>query len=274
MNRPDPHPKKRLGQHFLKDWNIIRKIVAVAGIIPGDRVLEIGPGTGALTEGLLQAGAHITAIEADRSLAAFLMERFVAEAASGRLEVITADALKVSFLEIFARDKVKLKAVSNLPYNISGPIMTKLINERAAFTLMTLMLQKEVACRLVAAPGSKDYGILSILSQIHADIKVEFSVPPTVFFPPPKVSSSVVNMRPRSGPRIPILDEAFFRKVVTSSFSARRKTLANSLRLLELDAEMVKAAIERCAIDPKRRGETLTLSEWGALANALKTLSG
>lgn len=267
------YPKKRLGQHFLVDKNVVRRIVAVADIKPQDHVLEIGPGKGALTEGLLGAGAHVIAIEADRALAAYLAAEFADAVSTGQLEIITADALKVSFLDIHKGVGSQLKAVSNLPYNISGPIMTKLISEREAFCLMVLMLQKEVAERLASAPGSKAYGILSILSQVYADIRLEFHLSPSVFFPPPKVQSTVVRLTPLTALRIPVPDPAFFRRVVTSSFSARRKTLPNSLKSLELDAAELKAAIIQCGIDPGRRGETLTLAEWGRLAIALKALS-
>lgn len=266
------YPKKRLGQHFLIDKNCVRRIVATAEIKLHEPVLEIGPGKGALTEGLLGAGARVIAVEADRELAAHLAVVFANAIASGQLEIITADALKISFLDISKGIGARLKAVSNLPYNISGPIMTKLINERAAFSLMVLMLQKEVALRLASPPGAKTYGILSILSQVHADIRLEFHLSPSVFFPPPKVQSTVVKMTPLSAPRVPIPDEAFFRKCVVSSFSARRKKLPNSLKSLELDPDGLKAAIIQCGIDPGRRGETLSLGEWGRLAVALKAL--
>jgi len=267
------YPKKRLGQHFLVDKNVVRRIVATAGIRPNEPVLEIGPGTGALTEGLLGAGARVIAIEADLELAALLTTQFADAITSGQLEIIAADGLKVSFLDIYRRVGGRLKAVSNLPYNISGPIMTKLINERAAFSLMVLMLQREVAERLASPPGSKAYGILSILSQLHADIRLEFHLSPSVFFPPPKVQSTVVTLTPLAAPAVPIPDEAFFRRVVVSSFSARRKTLPNSLKSLELDGAALKAAIVGCGIDPNRRGETLSIAEWGRLAIALKALS-
>lgn len=274
MNIKTPHPKKRLGQHFLIDKGVVRRIVAAAGITPEDFVIEIGPGTGALTEGLLQAGSRVTAIETDAGLAAHLKAKFIDAISAGRLEIIAADALKVSFIDICKAAGTKAKAVSNLPYNISGPIMTRLINEREAFSLMVLMLQKEVAERLVAVPGSKAYGILSILSQLHADISMEFNLPPSVFFPPPKVESSVVRLVPLAAPRVPVPDEAFFRKVVVSSFSTRRKTLPNSLKPLGIDPVKVKAAIVGCNIDPNRRGETLTLEEWGRLASALRAVEG
>lgn len=267
------YPKKRLGQHFLIDKNVVKRIVAAADIKPQEPVLEIGPGKGALTEGLLMAGARVIAIEADRGLTAHLAAEFADAVASGQLKIITADALKVSFLALYKGAGAPLKAVSNLPYNISGPIMTKLINEREAFCLMVLMLQKEVAERLASPPGSKTFGILSILSQVHADIRLEFHLSPSVFFPPPKVQSTVVRLTPLAAPRIPIPDETFFRRVVVSSFSARRKTLPNSLKSLKLDAAGLKAAIIQCGIDPGRRGETLSLAEWGRLTIALKTLS-
>ncbi|MBI5563081.1 MAG: ribosomal RNA small subunit methyltransferase A [Deltaproteobacteria bacterium] len=272
MKLKTPYPKKRLGQHFLKDGNIIRKIIARADIIPGEPVLEIGPGTGELTAGLLAAGAVVTAIEADAGLSGFLAERFNDEIAEERLRIITADALKVSFLEL-ANGRA-WRCVSNLPYNVSGPVITKLINERLAFTSMTLMLQKEVAQRLVASPGGKAYGILSILSQMHAGIEIAFDVGPSAFFPAPKVTSSVVALTPLPAPRANIPDEGFFRKTVTASFTGRRKTLANSLRPLGIPQEAVKDAIARCGIAGVRRGETLTIAEWAALSAELRAAAG
>ncbi|MBI5827637.1 MAG: ribosomal RNA small subunit methyltransferase A [Deltaproteobacteria bacterium] len=267
---PLPRPKKRFGQHFLTDRNVIRKIAAVARLTPEDCVVEIGPGRGALTEELLTSGARVIAIEVDRELAPLLKERFP----SDRFEVIEADALKVSFQAISERLGKRLKVVSNLPYNISGHIVAKFINERAAISSMTLMFQKEVARRLVASPGTREYGALSVFSQLYADLKIEFDLSKNLFFPRPEVDSSVVSFRFLDSPRVEVADEAFFSSVVKSSFSQRRKTLLNSLKQLGMEKDKLLNALELCGIDPSRRGETLTLEEFSGLVSELRRLRG
>lgn len=267
---PLPRPKKRFGQHFLTDRNVIRKIAAVARLTPDDCVVEIGPGRGALTEELLASGARVIAIEVDRELAPLLKERFP----SGRFEVIEADALKVSLLAVSERLGKRLKVVSNLPYNISGHIVAKFINERAAISFMALMFQKEVARRLVARPGTKEYGMLSVFSQLYADLKIEFNLSKNLFFPRPEVDSSVVSFRFLDKPRVEVADEAFFSSVVKSSFTQRRKTLLNSLQQLGMDKEKLLKALELRGIDPRRRGETLSLEEFSGLASELLRLRG
>lgn len=262
----NPLPKKRFGQHFLIDKNVIRKIIAAAGVAEGDHVLEIGPGRGALTEALLDAGAIVTAIEVDRNLSRLLNERF---SGTGRLNVVEADALKVSFTGLLSEEGRKFKLVSNLPYNISGPILAKFLKERAAFTVMVLMFQKEVAERIASAPGIKSYGILSVLSQAYTDVRIEFNVSRNLFTPRPKVDSSVVSFRVLDKPRVAIDDEEFFKTVVKSAFGTRRKTLLNSLKTLGLDKDGILSALREAGVDPARRGETLTLSEFGALTRAL-----
>lgn len=264
-DNPVPYPKKKFGQHFLTDKNLIRKIVSAALVHEGDRALEIGPGRGALTEGLLDAGAFVTAIEVDKDLAEVLKERFKG---TGRLEIITADALKTSFVELSRERKARFKLVSNLPYNISGPILAKFLNEREAFTLMVLMFQKEVAERIASGPGSKEYGVLSVLSQAYTDVKIEFNVSRNLFTPRPKVDSSVVSFRVLDKPKVAIEDENFFRSVVRSAFGTRRKTLLNALKTLGFEKEMIQKALLSSGIDPVRRGETLTLDEFARLTSA------
>ncbi|MEE9613949.1 MAG: 16S rRNA (adenine(1518)-N(6)/adenine(1519)-N(6))-dimethyltransferase RsmA [Thermodesulfobacteriota bacterium] len=265
-----PFPKKKLGQHFLIDRNIVRKIVSLADVREGERVLEVGPGTGVLTEELLRAGAAVTAIEADAALAEKLREKFKDEKA---LEVVTADALKLSFLDLSKKAPGgvgKFKVVANLPYNISGPILVKFLEEREVFTSLVLMFQKEVARRITAGPGTKEYGILSVLSRAYTDARCEFDVAPHLFRPPPKVTSTVVRLSVLPSPRVPIEDEKFFKRVVRAAFGQRRKTLHNALKLLALPDEDVSKALEAASIDPKRRGETLTGEEFGRLADLLK----
>lgn len=267
---PSPRAKKRFGQHFLTDRNIIRKIVATAGVGEGDRVLEIGPGTGVLTEELLAAGAAVVAVEVDRDLISLLNERFEGR----RLTVVEADALKVSFVDMARERGGPMKLVANLPYYISGPLLAKLLDERAAFSVMVLMFQKEVAVRITSGPGSRDYGSLSVLSQAFTDVKKEFDVPARLFTPRPKVDSSVVSFRVLDAPRADVGDEAFFRRVVRSGFGTRRKTLLNALSSLGLGKEEITGALKDAGIDPGRRAETLGVGEFAALARALRARFG
>jgi 16S rRNA (adenine1518-N6/adenine1519-N6)-dimethyltransferase len=263
-----PRAKKKFGQHFLLDKNIIRKIVSAAHIGPGDNVIEIGPGTGALTQGLLEAGARVLAIEVDRDMVGFLKDKFP------DLEVINVDALKLSYMGLSKERKVRFKVVSNLPYNISGPILARFLSEREAFTRFVLMFQKEVAERLVARPDTKAYGALSVFTQAFTDVKLEFNVSKNLFTPRPKVDSSVVSVEVLPEPKVDIGDEAFFRAVVRAAFGTRRKTLLNALKSLGLEKTVVAAALEEAGIDPQRRGETLDLVEFSRLAHVLSRLKG
>ena len=261
------YPKKRYGQHFLVDGNVIRKIVSLARVGKDEDVIEVGPGLGALTAALLDAGAHVVAVEVDRLLCERLEERFQGVE---NLELICEDALKVSFVELKRkRNGSRFKVVSNLPYNISGPILVKFLEEREAFTELFLMLQKEVALRLVADPGTKDYGVLSVLARAYADSRCEFNVSPGCFRPKPRVDSTVVSLRVLDRPRVPPDLERYFKRVLRCAFGRRRKTLLNALRALGADATAVERALARAGIDPKRRGETLGVEEYIDLTRSL-----
>ena len=262
-------PRKRFSQNFLTDRNIAARIVNALGLKGDDAVIEIGPGLGILTDGLLESGAKVIGIEIDRDLAGGLKERF-----DGRnnLEIINADALKISYKELAAQRKEKLKVVSNLPYNISTPIIFKLLEEREIFSMFLLMLQKEVAQRIVSPPDNKEYGVLSVMVQLLADVKIEFDVPPSCFHPAPKVYSSVVRFNILNKPRIDVEDIAFFKKVVKASFGQRRKTLLNALKSLNIETSQLLELLNIINIDSKRRGETLTLEEFAVLSRELKKL--
>ena len=266
MNRIQTRPKKRFGQHFLVDQNIVRKILDVSKVERGDVVLEIGPGLGVLTERLLQAGAKVFAIEIDRHLCESLKERFPGEQG---LEIINKDILDIPLSLFSEKAGEKIKVVSNLPYNISGAILAKFIDQRDALSDMTLMLQKEVAKRLVANPSTKDYGILSVLTQAFMEASYMFDVSPGCFKPPPKVTSGVVRLKVKASPLVGVEKEEFFKKVVKTSFGKRRKTLFNCLKAFGLRDEELRKILLDCKIDPKRRGETLGLAEFRALTNAL-----
>lgn len=266
-----PRAKKRYGQHFLTDRNMLRKIVRAAGVVGGEAVLEVGPGTGTLTEELLGAGARVVAVEADPELADLVEEKF-----SGReeLEMIREDVLKVSFTGLSGERGERFKVVANLPYNISGPLIAKFLQERGAFTLIVVMLQKEVAERITSGPGTKDYGSLSVLVNLYTDARVEFAVPRGLFTPRPKVDSAVVSLRVLDSPRVDVGDEAFFRKVVRAAFGQRRKTLLNSLGALGFSRDDLKGGLVEAEVDPGRRAETLSLTEFARLARALSRISG
>lgn len=253
-----PHrPRKRFGQHFLHDAGVIARLVAVIRPLETDTIIEIGPGEGVLTAPLLAAGAHVTAIEIDRDLAAALPERLGFPEA---LKVVQADVLKLDLAAVAGEPGVRI--VGNLPYNISTPIMFHLFKWREAIADMHFMLQKEVVDRLVAGPGSKQYGRLSVMAAFHCRMERLFSVPPGAFRPPPRVDSAIIRMLPKALDeatlaRLPQLEE-----VVRRAFGQRRKTLRNALKGL-VDAK----AIEAAGIDPKARAETLSLDQFMTLAN-------
>lgn len=269
--RPAGHrPRKRFGQHFLApSW--AQKVVRTIDVQPQDVLLEIGPGAGAITLPLAETGAPILAVEIDRDLA-----RELATQVPANVTLITADFLRtdvLSFLTALQPNRPpgaptdvprRFRVVGNLPYNLSSPILFRLIElSRAHGTLTdaTLMVQREVADRLVAKPGKKDYGVLSIFAQIYADIDRRLDVPATAFTPPPKVRSSVIRMTFRRSP-VRIVDDALFERIVKGAFSQRRKTLSNALKPLEPTAPAVLAL---AGIDGTRRPETLSLEEFARL---------
>jgi len=258
--------KKRFGQHFLRDRVILNRIIAAGDVGAGEMVLEVGPGPGYLTDELLRSGARVTAVEFDRDICAYLREEF-----KGRenFELIEADAIKVDYLALSEERCERFKVVSNPPYNITGPLVAKIIRERAAFERIVLMLQKEVALRLTVGPASKAAGALTIFLWLYFDVRAAFPVSAGSFSPPPEVDSTVVVMDPLSEPRVYISDEAFFREVVKKAFSTRRKTLSNALKDPSMDKETLMAAFDEAGIDARRRAETLTIEEFSTLSDAL-----
>lgn len=250
-----PRPKKRFGQHFLTDRHYVARIVEAIAPRPGDSMVEIGPGTGILTEALLERIERLHVVEIDRELAAALRARFPAE----RLVVHEADVLEFAFESLPA----PLRVVGNLPYNVSTPILFHVAAQAERIRDCVFMLQKEVVDRMVAAPGSADYGRLSVMLQYRFAMALQLRVPPGAFTPPPKVDSAVVRMEPLPGERPRARDEALFGRIVLAAFSQRRKTLRNAARAL-VPAEAFGAA----GIEPGRRGETLSVAEFIALADA------
>lgn len=249
-------PRKRFGQNFLVDRHYIDRIVAAVDPGPGDNVVEIGPGLGALTRPLLDRVERLTVIEIDRDLAARLSDEFAAD----RLCVHTADALAFDFATLGS----ELRVVGNLPYNISSPMLFHLAQFEASLRDITVMLQREVVQRMVAAPATPDYGRLSVMLQTRFRIERLFIVPPGAFRPAPLVDSAIARLTPLGEARPTIDDETVFARVVAAAFGQRRKTLRNALKLLAGDAEL-----EREGIAPGARGETLAVSDFVRLANAL-----
>jgi 16S rRNA (adenine1518-N6/adenine1519-N6)-dimethyltransferase len=259
----DHRPKKRFGQNFLHDRHVVASILAAAELQPGDRVLEIGPGLGVLTDGMLPLVSELLVLEVDRDLAARLRERTVPH-----LTVHEGDALRLDWRHLLARPPYKL--VANLPYNISSQVLFKVLDHRDRLGRLVLMFQKEVGDRLCASPGSRDYGILSVLCRLWYDVLRVVQVPPGAFHPAPKVHSVVLRFEPLPAPRVPVADEAFFRRVVKAAFAQRRKTLRNTLCGSGFAPDGVDAALAATGIDPQRRGETLDLAEFAVLAEALQ----
>lgn len=259
-------PKKSLGQHFVHDPNILRKIIEAASLEPEDVVVEIGAGLGSLTEPLARRVKKVYALEIDSSLADALKDRF---SSGDTVEVVWADALQFDFGAPFRRWKRKIKVVANLPYEISTPMIFRLLKERECFSLLVLMLQLEVARRLAAQPGTGDYGPLSVWSQLYSDVKIAFQVKPNSFLPPPKVHSAVVKFRVLPKPRVVVEDEKNLGKVVRSAFTYRRKTLGKALQLGGFSGPQVKEALGVAGISPMTRGETLNLEKFCTLARLL-----
>lgn len=252
--------KKSLGQNFLHDASVIERIVGALDIHDSDTVIEIGPGTGALTETLVKTGAKIVAVEFDRELVPLLAQQFRFDE---NFSLVNTDALNVDFATI-VNDPQNIRLVANLPYNISTPILQRLIEQRHIFSTLVLMFQREVVERIVAKPATKERGYLSVIAQTAFDIEYLFDVPPDSFRPVPKVWSSVIRLTPKAAF---VGDETIFRTVVSQSFAQKRKTIHNNLKGIYSDAGSI---LESAGIDGIRRAETLTLDEWTALTTAIK----
>ena len=249
---------KGLGQNFLIDADAVKRIVEAAEISAGDEVLEIGAGIGTLTQGLLEAGAKVTAVELDKKLPAVLKETL---AGYENFRLIEGDVLKINLAELMPR---KFKVVANLPYYITTQILLTLLEKNLPVIKIVTMVQREVAERMTAAPGSKIYGALSVAVQFRSEPRIAFEVPPESFLPPPEVTSAVVVCDVRKPPFE--VDEEFFTRVVRAAFAQRRKTLINSLAGAGFNKEKILAS----GIDVKRRAETLSLEEFARLSNFLR----
>lgn len=266
--------RKALGQNFLVDRNVIARIADAVDIGPEDRILEVGPGKGALTELLAARCARLVAVELDTRLVPVLRREF---SGNQRVEIVHDDILKLDLRSLLAAEGAgPWKVAANLPYNISTPVLFKFLDHMDLFSRLVLMLQKEVGDRLAASPGTKDYGTLSVFFQLHFNVARELIVRPGSFHPVPKVDSVVLSFVPLEKPREEVGDERYFRRMVKGAFSMRRKTLWNCLKGadLGLSGEQLAEALETCGIDPGRRGETLSLGEFAALSRAMIALGG
>lgn len=255
-------PQKRFGQHFLVDPNIVRKIIDLAALRPTETVLEIGPGRGILTRALCAAARHVIAVEIDPKLVEYLARTL---AGYPNLELRTADALEFPYHTLPQGTVV----VANLPYYLSTPLLFKLYDAHDRIDRMVLMLQLEVARRLVAKPRTSDYGILTVLTQYWTEPSLAFRVSAHCFHPRPEVDSAVVHFVMRRQRPVHVEDERLFIRIVRAAFAHRRKTVANSLRDEGFPADRTTHALQQAGIAAARRAETLTLEEFSALANAM-----
>jgi len=258
--------KPKLGQHFLHDAQASERIVAALGDCAGRTVVEIGPGRGVITRILAARAGHVLAIELDAELAAHLRKEFSPQ----RVTVLQQDVLQFDFAAASAAAGERLTVVGNLPYYITSPILLKLAASHSALDRAVLMVQREVADRVAARPGSRDYGLLSVTAQLYGPIESLFTLPPTAFSPLPEVHSTV--FRWRFAPRIAELqiDEASFIPFLQQAFAQKRKTLVNNLRAAGFPPEAIVAGLSSAGVDPKARAETLNLESFVVLWRSLK----
>lgn len=261
------HASKRLGQNFLIDAGVVNGIVMTAEVGTGERVLEIGPGIGTLTQALAETGADVTAVELDKKLLAVLAETLKDY---DNVRIVPGDILKTDIPALMGDQPFKV--VANLPYYITTPIIMALLEQKLPITRIVTMVQKEVAERMVAPPGGKDYGALSVAVQYYTEPEFALNVPPRCFMPAPAVDSAVMDCVVRTAPPVEVKDENQFFRVVKAAFGQRRKTLSNALTGVGISKDEVKIVLEKAGVDGNRRGETLSLTEFAALADAVSEL--
>lgn len=289
MSRPEPtlgNPKntieilqkykfvfqKKFGQNFLIDEHVLEKIIQAAGVGPDDFVVEIGPGIGTMTQYLAHAARGVAAVEIDRALIPILKDTL---SPYDNVTVINEDILKVDLNQLAEEmnDGRPVKVVANLPYYITTPIIMGLFESHVPVSSITVMVQKEVAMRMQAGPGTKDYGALSLAVQFYAEPYIAANVPPNCFIPRPNVGSAVIRLKTYEQPQIQVKDEAFLFALIRASFNQRRKTLVNSLKNaldLKLEKEQVLEALRTMGLSETVRGEALTLEQFASLADLLK----
>lgn len=265
--RFDIKMSKKLGQNFLIKRGIVDEIVHAAELTPGEPVLEVGPGIGTLTQGLAQSGADVTAIELDRRLLEVLDTTL---ASYDNVRIIHGDVLKLDIPSIM--NHKPFKVVANLPYYITTPIIMSLLESKLPIERLVVMVQKEVALRMVAKPGTKDYGALSVAVQYYTEPDIVLDVPPKSFLPAPAVTSSVIRCVLRDKPPVDVIDEKLFFRVVKAGFAQRRKTFSNTMKTTGLSKDRIEELLAKANIDGQRRGETFTLQEFADVANAWASL--
>lgn len=271
--RQGVRPRKKLGQHFLKDRSVVQAIIAKAGFGPDSHVLEVGAGLGALTLPLARSVAHVYAVEKDARLVERLQEALRREAILN-VSLIHRDILRLELGEIPILPGLKLAVIGNLPYNISTPLLERLMENRTRFSRAILMFQHEVGRRMIASPGGREYGALSVLVQYHARVSPLLRVSREAFYPRPQVHSMVLSVDFEKPYPRRAEDDENFRRVVRAAFSHRRKTLLNSLRgsACSFSTEVLRQAFEECRIDPGKRAETLHLDDFLCLSSRLRCL--
>ena len=265
--RFDIKMSKKLGQNFLIKRGIVDEIVHAAELTVGEPVLEVGPGIGTLTQGLAQSGADVTAIELDRRLLEVLDTTL---ASYDNVRIIHGDVLKLDVPTIM--NHKPFKVVANLPYYITTPIIMSLLESKLPIERLVVMVQKEVALRMIAKPGTKDYGALSVAVQYYTEPDIVLDVPPKSFLPAPAVTSSVIRCVLRDKPPVDVIDEKLFFRVVKAGFAQRRKTFANTMKTTGLSKDRIEELLAKANIDGQRRGETFTLQEFADVANAWAAL--
>lgn len=260
---------KSLGQNFLIDDNIVDKIVAGAGIGPGDKIIEVGPGIGTLTREMASRAETLMAVEIDKNLIPILADTL---GDYDNVKIVNEDIIKADIKGLIDENLSggPVKLVANLPYYITTPIIMRFLEENINVTDIVVMVQKEVAERMNAQPGGKDFGALSVAVQYYCDTEIVAKVPRHLFVPQPNVDSIVIALRIRPERKYKVDDEDLYFKVVKAAFGQRRKTLLNSISSMgNLSKDQVKEALEEAGIDPKRRGETLSLDEFAILSNVI-----
>lgn len=266
---------RELGQNFVTDPAVTENILASAGATKKDLIIEIGPGLGVITSRAAESCGRLVAIEVDKKLLPILAETVGWQP---NVKIINEDILKIDLADIIDKERIlpdgspaeKVKLIGNLPYYITSPIMEKLLENRAHFDSVTIMVQKEVAEKMMALPGKRNYGVMSVAIQYFCETEYVMDVPKEVFMPQPKVDSSVLTLRIRREKPVQARDEELFFKVVKAGFAQRRKTLGNALTAVcGGDKALVQAVLEKAGVDPMRRAETLSLEEFAAIADEL-----
>ena len=272
IKRYDVRARKRFGQNFLTDPRVLDKIIAAADVTKDDFVLEIGPGLGTLTRALCDHAGHVLAVELDFDLADIIEQELIP--AYDNLELITGDILKQDIGEIANKKNEghPIKVVANLPYYITTPILMELLETKAPVESITVMVQKEVADRMMAKPGDKDCGAISLAVQYYADVYLAANVPPNCFTPRPRVASAVIRLTTRQTPPVETKNEKLMFGLIKAAFAQRRKTLVNAVSgsaWLDIDKERIQNAIEKMGLSPTVRGEKLDLAAFAGLADHL-----